>query len=99
MRGQKGGAGRGGDAHQPVGGRLELDQARPEEQRRDDDGAGHCKREADEDDPARDGRPVAAIGEVGDQEGEGIGEGAPGQDVGQREVADASLHGKLDQHV
>ena len=33
-------------------------------------------------------RPVAAVGKVGHQEGERIGERAPGQDVGEREAPD-----------
>ena len=78
---------------------LEVDQAERKQQRRHDDRADDGSHEADENDAARDGRAVAAVGKVGDQEGEGIGEGAPGQHVGERQAADEALHRKLHKHV
>ncbi len=49
--------------------------------------------------PPREQRPVAAVGEVGHEEGDRIGEGAPGEDVGQRQAADHALHRELDKDV
>jgi len=71
----------------------------PEEQRRHQDRAGDSEGEADKHDFSGHHRPVAAIGKVGDQEGERIGEGAPGQHVGERQAADPALHRELDKHV
>ena len=85
--------------HQPSGGRAIVDQAERKQQRRHDDRADDRDHEAREDHGARDRRAVAAVGKVGDQEGEGIGEGAPGQDVGQRQAADETLHRKLHEDV
>ena len=51
-----------------------------------DEGAGEADEEARADDAARGGGAVQAVHQVGDEEGEGIGEGAPGQPVADEEL-------------
>jgi hypothetical protein len=90
---------RDGDADKPVGCRFEFDEADAEQQWRYDDGADHGQRKAGKHDAPGKVRTIAAIGEVGHQKRKGIGEGAPGQDVGQRQAADLPLHRELDEDI
>ncbi len=46
----------------------------------------HAEKEAHEDHPARDRRAQAAVGQVVDQEGHGVGEGAPGEPIVDRDL-------------
>jgi len=78
---QKRRARRDGDAEQALGRRGVAEQAEIEQQRRHHDRAQHRHGEACRDGAPRHLRAVAPVGEIGDQEGEGIDERAPGQNV------------------
>src|SRR5690606_2948754 len=51
--------------------------------------------ETDDHDPARRRRAEAAVGQIVDQEGDGIGEGAPGEDLAEPEMLERILHQEI----
>ena len=67
--------------------------------RRKEDGERDREREADEDHLARGGGAEAAVGQVGDEKGRRIGEGAPGQQIGEVDAGERSGNRILDEDI
>ena len=67
--------------------------------RRQPDRQHHGNQEAGNHNLARGGRSEAAVGEIGHQEGDRVGERTPGERIGKIDTADEMLDRELDQKV
>jgi hypothetical protein len=67
--------------------------------RGDREGEHHCHEETGRNDTARDTRPELAVGEVRDEEGDRIGEGAIGQEIAEGDAEQFARERVLHEHV